>query len=159
MQQYADYYRRYYPTYYRQIQGQITVAKQKVTQASAALTTAENNAKASAAQIANVEQAVETAQNIAKQVEAKLATLRITAGNSEAILNAEALKLCQENGANCEHLQAHADTDSSNIQQSDWVSQYANTALSELSAQANSALQIGQDLDRQLFAKHDKFHV
>lgn len=159
LQQYADYYRRYYPTYYRQIQGQITVAKQKVTQASAALTTAENNAKAAAAQIANVEQAVETAQNIAKQVEEKLATLRITAGNSEAILNAEALKLCQENGANCEHLQAHADTDDNAIHQSDWVSQYANTALSELSAQANSALQIGQGLDRQLFAKHDKFHV
>lgn len=34
--------------------------------------------------------------------------------------------------------------------QSDWISQYANTALSEISTQANSLLQAGTNLDRHL---------
>lgn len=51
------------------------------------------------------------------------------------------------------------DTSMMNIIQADWISQYANTALSELSAQANSALQISNSLDRQLFKQSDKFNV
>ncbi|QLB15810.1 peptidase S6 [Mannheimia granulomatis] len=160
LQQYVDYYSRYYPYYARQMQGQITTAKQKVTQATTALNNANNTANSAAERLKQAEQAVASAQNVADRTEASLSGLRANVEAAKAGLKGEMLQLCQESGANCEHLQINGDTGVVEaISQSDWVSQYANTALSELSAQANSALQIGNGLDRQLFTHSDKLHV
>lgn len=158
LKQHANYYRLYYPSYANQLQGQIASSQQKVEQAKKLLNQANHNAKSAASQVKNAEQAVENAQKLAKQLEEKIASL----GNAEQArmeLNAEALKLCQASGANCEVFETHSDEITSNIVQNEWISQYANTALSELSAQVNASLQIGQNIDRQLFNMSKRFNV
>lgn len=159
LQQYANYYAYYYPSYARQLQGQITTAKQKVEQATAALNSANGSAKSAAERLKQAEQAVASAQNVANRTEASLSELRANVETAKAGLKGEMLQLCQDNGANCDLIQIADNVAGTAINQGDWVSQYANTALSELSAQANSALQIGNGLDRQLFTHSDKLHV
>ncbi|EXI62788.1 hypothetical protein MHD_06545 [Mannheimia granulomatis] len=159
LQQYANYYAYYYPSYARQLQGQIATAKQKVAQATAALNSANGNAKSAAERLKQAEQAVASAQNVANRAEESLANVRANAESVKASLKPEMLKLCQDNGADCDLIQIADNVAGTAINQGDWVSQYANTALSELSAQANSALQIGNGLDRQLFTHSDKLHV
>lgn len=212
LKQYADYYRVYYPSYYKQLQANLTAAKKKVDQANVAVTQASQNAKSLADKVKAAEQAAENAKNLAQQLEDKLVALK---ANKNDHLMTEALKLCQENGANCEQLEAHADVEESSevatlatdsnrrvsaeqaqsvspsdnassdvsaqvasltqmdsrleqpeldnanavIEQSQWVSQYANTALSEVSAQVTNLIQIGQGLDRQLGHHNNKFAV
>lgn len=156
LQQRARHYSRY-STAYRQIQGQINVAKQKVAQATAALNTANSTATSAADKLKAAEKALASAQNVVNRTEASLNSLRQNVETAKTGLKNEMLQLCQENGATCDLIEISDNEEE--MLQSDWVSQYANTALSELSAQANSALQIGNDLDRQLSTHSDKLRV
>lgn len=159
LQQQSNNYMRYYPSYARQLQGQITAAKQKVAQATSALKSANGQATSAAERLKQAEQAVASAQNIANRAEASLSGLRANVESAKAGLKAEMLQLCQDNGTDCSLISIADNEEVMPINQSDWMSQYANTALSELSAQANSALQIGNGIVRQLFTHSDKLYV
>lgn len=147
------------PVNARQLQSQLDLARQRVANARTALTNANNGVKSSEEQLKVAEQAVVNAQNIANRLESSLATLRQNAQEAKVGLRVEVAKLCQENGSQCEQIQITEKDEELSLTQNNWVSKYANSALSELSAQVNSVLQIGRGIDRQLFSHSDKLHV
>ncbi|MFC0820010.1 S6 family peptidase [Moraxella marmotae] len=94
-------------------------------------------------QIRLAEEAVEYAANIlqmaAQNVEQPVSLAAALADNLDLNTNPNQADF----GSN--HTQSHAT-------QATWISQYTNTALSELSAQTNQMLRVGHNLDRQLLS-------
>lgn len=111
----------------------------------------------------NIAVALSHAQSLATQADQVLAIAQSSApvsSNSKPT----AQSLCLDAGASSESCLLFASGEGfegmlDSFEQRDWISQYANVALTELSAQANSALHLGQTLDRQLFEHSDKLRV